>query len=50
VGHHCAQPLHRHFGVTGSSRASAHVYTTDADVDAFIAGLERVIEFFGVTA
>jgi cysteine desulfurase/selenocysteine lyase len=50
VGHHCAQPLHRHFGVTGSTRASAHVYTSDADVDAFLAALARVPEFFGVTA
>jgi cysteine desulfurase/selenocysteine lyase len=50
VGHHCAQPLHRHFGVTGSTRASAHVYTSDADVDAFVEALARVPEFFGVTA
>jgi cysteine desulfurase/selenocysteine lyase len=50
VGHHCAQPLHKHFGVTGSTRASAHVYTSQADVDAFIAALTRVPEFFGVKA
>lgn len=50
VGHHCAQPLHRHFGVTGSTRASAHVYSTEADVDAFLAALQRVPEFFGVKA
>ncbi len=28
VGHHCAQPLHRRFGVAASARASASVYTT----------------------
>nr|WP_246327994.1 SufS family cysteine desulfurase [Garicola koreensis] len=50
VGHHCAQPTHRSFGVHASTRASAGVYTGAADVEAFIAGLHRVIDFFGVGA
>ncbi len=50
VGHHCAQPLHRHFGVTGSARASAQVYTTPEDVDAFLSALASVREFFGARA
>lgn len=50
VGHHCAQPLHRRFGVTGSTRASAHVYTTPADAEAFLAALAEVPSFFGVSA
>ncbi|WP_062388980.1 aminotransferase class V-fold PLP-dependent enzyme [Demequina iriomotensis] len=48
VGHHCAQPLHRRLGVTGSTRASAHVYTTEDDAHAFIEALAGVREFFGV--
>ncbi|MBO0596067.1 SufS family cysteine desulfurase [Nesterenkonia sp. E16_7] len=46
VGHHCAQPIHRRLGVHASARASAGVYTTAADVDAFIAGLHEVRRFF----
>lgn len=49
VGHHCAQPLHRHWGLTGSTRASAHVYTTTAEVDAFVEALAGVRAFFGAT-
>lgn len=47
VGHHCAQPVHRSFGVHASTRASAGVYTSEGDVEAFITGLHRVVEFFG---
>lgn len=50
VGHHCAQPVHRSFGVHASTRASAGVYTSEADVEAFITGLHRVVEFFGAGA
>lgn len=46
VGHHCAQPIHRRLGVHASARASAGVYTTEADVEAFIAGLHEVRRFF----
>ncbi|WP_300343184.1 SufS family cysteine desulfurase [Nesterenkonia sp.] len=46
VGHHCAQPVHRAFGVHASTRASAGIYTTEADVEAFLAGLRRVVQFF----
>ncbi|MBO9625201.1 MAG: SufS family cysteine desulfurase [Microbacterium sp.] len=46
VGHHCAQPLHRRLGVTSSTRASTYLYTTDAEVDAVIAGTAAAIEFF----
>jgi len=38
-GHHCAQPLMRHFGVDGANRASIAPYTTAADIDALLAGL-----------
>jgi len=49
VGHHCNQPLHRHFGIAGSTRASAHVYTQPSDIDVFIDALSGVRDFFGVT-
>jgi len=39
-GHHCAQPLLRHFGVDGCTRASLAVYSTAADVDALLAALD----------
>lgn len=47
VGHHCAQPVHRRYGVNSSTRASAYLYTTDDDVDAFVGALGRVRGFFG---
>ncbi|KAB1658672.1 aminotransferase class V-fold PLP-dependent enzyme [Pseudoclavibacter sp. CFCC 11306] len=47
VGHHCAQPVHRRYGVTASTRASVYLYTTEAEVDAFLNGLSDVRGFFG---
>ncbi|MCX6503213.1 MAG: SufS family cysteine desulfurase [Microbacterium sp.] len=49
VGHHCAQPLHRRFGLTASVRASASVYNTLDDVDAFVDAVAGVRDYFGVT-
>lgn len=48
VGHHCAQPLHRRYGITASTRASAAVYTDREDVDQFVAALRGVRPFFGL--
>lgn len=50
VGHHCAQPLHRRFGLTASVRASASVFTTDDDVDALLDTVAGVRTFFGVAS
>ncbi|GAA4833657.1 cysteine desulfurase [Luteimicrobium xylanilyticum] len=47
VGHHCAQPLHRRFGVAATARASASVYTTVDEVAAFREALAGVRAFFG---
>lgn len=47
VGHHCAQPLHRRFGLTASVRASTAVYNTPDDVDVFLDALSGVRSFFG---
>jgi cysteine desulfurase / selenocysteine lyase len=48
VGHHCAWPLHRAFGVQSSIRASFAVYNSLEEVDALVAGVRRVQEYFGV--
>jgi cysteine desulfurase/selenocysteine lyase len=47
VGHHCAQPVHRRYGVSASTRASVHAYTTAAEVDAFLDALSGVRAYFG---
>lgn len=49
VGHHCAQPLHRRFGVTASTRASTYLYNNADDVDRFLTALAEVRPFFGLT-
>jgi len=48
VGHHCAQPLHRRFDMTATVRASASVFTTEAEIDTFLDALSGVRAFFGV--
>lgn len=48
VGHHCAWPLHRAFGVAATTRASLAVYNTPAEIDALVAALDRVPEIFGI--
>jgi cysteine desulfurase/selenocysteine lyase len=47
VGHHCAWPLHRRFGIAATARASFAVYNTLDEVDRLVAGVRRAIEFFG---
>ncbi|WP_460572210.1 aminotransferase class V-fold PLP-dependent enzyme [Humibacter soli] len=47
VGHHCAQPLHRRFGVTATTRISTYLYNTTAEIDLAIDRLATVREFFG---
>jgi cysteine desulfurase/selenocysteine lyase len=47
VGHHCAWPLHRRFGIAATARASFAVYNTLDEVDRLIAGIRRAVEFFG---
>ena len=48
VGHHCAQPLHRRFGVTASTRASTYLYNNVEDCTRFLTALAEVRPFFGV--
>ena len=39
VGHHCAWPLHRRFGIAATARASFAVYNTLDEVDRLVAGV-----------
>jgi cysteine desulfurase/selenocysteine lyase len=48
AGHHCAKPAHRRFGVQASTRASSYLYTTPAEIDALIDGLEFTKNYFKV--
>ncbi|MEM9225231.1 MAG: cysteine desulfurase [Pseudomonadota bacterium] len=41
AGHHCAQPLMAHLGVSATARASFGLYNTVEEVDAFIAALHK---------
>jgi len=47
AGHHCAPALHKALGISGSVRASFHVYNTPDDVDRLIEGLAHVRRTFG---
>ena len=44
-GHHCCQPLHRHYGVTGSARASLSFTSTFDEIDRFAEELTSTIRF-----
>ncbi|UWQ20599.1 cysteine desulfurase [Jannaschia sp. W003] len=46
AGHHCAQPLMEHLGVTATCRASFGVYNTRAEVDVLVDALELCHELF----
>ena len=50
VGHHCAWPLHRRFGISATVRASFALYNTPAEVEALLAGVHEVRRFFRVSA
>lgn len=46
TGHHCAQPLMQRLGIEGTVRASFGLYNTEEEVDALVAGVERVSRMF----
>ena len=46
TGHHCAQPLMDRLGISGTVRASFALYNTKEEVDALVAGIERVRKMF----
>jgi cysteine desulfurase / selenocysteine lyase len=45
-GHHCNQPLMRHFGLTGSTRASFYIYNNREEIDRMIDILQKAVRFF----
>ena len=48
VGHHCAWPLHRRFGIAATTRATFYVYNSPADVDDLVSAVRHAQSFFGV--
>jgi cysteine desulfurase/selenocysteine lyase len=47
VGHHCAWPLVRRFGIPATTRASFYVYNDLADIEALADGVREAQKFFG---
>ena len=46
TGHHCAQPLMQRLGIEGTVRASFGLYNTKEEIDALVAGIDRVRKMF----
>lgn len=46
TGHHCAQPVMQHFKVPATTRASFSFYNSMAEIDALIAGIQKVQKVF----
>ncbi len=46
AGHHCAQLVMKHFGVSATARASFYLYNTTDDIDRLVEGLEQVRSIF----
>jgi cysteine desulfurase/selenocysteine lyase len=46
TGHHCSQPIMERFGIPATARASFAVYNTRAEIDALVAGIQKVKEVF----
>jgi cysteine desulfurase/selenocysteine lyase len=46
TGHHCAQPVMDRFRIAATTRASLAFYNTAAEIDALVAGIRKVQEFF----
>ena len=47
AGHHCAQLVMQHFGISATARASFYLYNSRNDVDRLVEGLASVQEIFG---
>lgn len=47
AGHHCAQPLMSHLGVSATARASFGLYNTVEEVDAFVEALHKTLRMLG---
>ena len=47
TGHHCAWPLMKQFGITGTTRASFYIYNTLEDIDTLVEGVLSAQKYFG---
>lgn len=47
TGHHCAQPLMRTLGITGSARMSAYIYNSKEDIDDAVEALKKTSQMLG---
>jgi cysteine desulfurase/selenocysteine lyase len=50
AGHHCAQPLMDRLGIAATARASFGVYTTPAEIDRLVEGLDDARKVFGLAS
>ncbi len=46
TGHHCAQPVMQYFRIPATARASFALYNTRGEIDALVAGIQKVKEVF----
>lgn len=46
AGHHCAQPLMKHYGIPGTARASFAFYNTPEEADVLVASLRKIAKMF----
>jgi cysteine desulfurase/selenocysteine lyase len=46
AGHHCCQPLMRHYDISATTRASFYFYNTKEEIDKLVSGLKKVKEIF----
>jgi len=45
-GHHCAMPVMKKLGVSGTARASLYLYNTEEEIDRFIDAMKQIIKTF----
>ena len=50
VGHHCAWPTCRRYGVPATTRITPYIYNSESDIDAAIAGVREAQRFFQVAS
>ncbi len=50
VGHHCAWPLHRRYGVAATVRASFAIYNTPGEVEVLVDAVREAQRFFGANS
>ncbi|MBI4789599.1 MAG: cysteine desulfurase [Chloroflexi bacterium] len=46
AGHHCAMPLHEHYGLAATTRASFYVYTVPEEIDKLVDMLDKARRIF----